>query len=234
MNQERQQELLEIVKKNYQEIAQDFDTTRKKVIWPTIVDLAQGVRDGERVLDVGCGNGRLLQVFAGRKVEYVGTDLSSNLIELAQKNAENNLESRKSKFEFLIGNILELEKLDIGKFDWIFSHAVIHHLPGQDLQLKALANLKSKLKPDGKLVISVWRPWGNKKLVRELWKTIGRKIIGRHPYAWNDLVFEWKNNQSPRYYHFFTKCELKRLVKKAGLNIVDFRAEQRNYYLTLK
>lgn len=234
MNQAKQQQLLEIVKNNYQEIAQDFDTTRKKVIWPTIAELAQGVKDGDRVLDVGCGNGRLLQVFADKRIEFVGTDLSSNLIKFAKMNAGTNIESSRVNYKFLVHDILELNTLDVGQFDWIFSHAVIHHLPGQSLQLKALENLKSKMKSGGRIVISVWRPWGNKKLVRELWKTIGRKIIGQHPYAWNDLVFEWKNNQSPRYYHFFTKCELKRLVKRAGLEIVVFKAEQRNYYLTLK
>lgn len=234
MNQKRQQELLEIVKNNYQEIASEFNETRKNNFWPYLLEVVGQVKDGERILDVGCGNGRLLQHLKGKNISYVGTDLSSNLIKLAQKNAEANFEIRNSKFEFLNGNILELDKLEVGAFDWIFSIAVIHHLPSRELQVQALRNFKKKLKANGKIVISVWRPWGNKMLVREFIKTIGRKMIGRHPYAWNDLVFNWRGSDSVRYYHFFTKRELIRLVRGAGLEIVDFRIEQRNYYLVLK
>ncbi len=232
MNDLRKKELLDIVRINYEAIANDFDVTRKKVLWPTLADLAAHVRDGDAVLDVGCGNGRLLQVFAGRNIRFVGTDLSANLIALAQKNSSEF--SKGIDSEFLVSNILNLDKDVEGQFDWIFSHAVIHHLPGTDLQVKALKNMKSKLKPGGRIVFSVWRPWGSKKLVRELFRTIGHKLIGRHPYAWNDLVFVWKNNQSPRYYHFFTNWELRRLVRKAGLELIEMRVEKRNYYLVLK
>lgn len=232
MDKQKQAELLRVVEDNYEAIAGEFDMTRKNISWPELNGYAEQVRAGETVLDVGCGNGRLLKLFAGKKINYLGTDQSRNLIELAQKNSADF--AGESMAEFRVGNILNLEQDVTGRFDWVFSIAVLHHLPGQDLQLQALKNLQAKLKPGGKIVISVWRPWGNKMLMRELWRTIGQKMIGRHPYAWNDVVFNWKNSQSLRYYHLFTKCELKRLCKKAGLEIVELQAEQKNYYLVLK
>jgi SAM-dependent methyltransferase len=235
MNEQRQQELLKIVERNYEDIARDFDTTRKKVLWPTLIEFSAMVASDQSILDVGCGNGRLLRAFESGTVDYVGIDNSNNLIELAIKNVEN-LENVQQRLQsrFLVGDILDLGQLNLGLFDWVFSIAVIHHLPSFELRVKALKNLKLKLAPGGKIVLSVWRPWGNKRLIKELFKALGSKLIGRHRYAWNDLVFVWKNNQSPRYYHFFTKYELRRLAREAGLKIVDFRAEQRNYYLVLK
>ena len=265
MKNDKQEQLLNIVKNNYEAIAADFDTTRKKALWPLLAEYASLVKSGESVLDVGCGNGRLASAFINKDIEYLGIDNSENLIELAKKNLETeqvkshlpageagkspnvakamlgkkvesfeNPQSAIRNLKFLHCDILELDKLDIGQFDWVFSIAVIHHLPSQELRAKALKNLKSKLKSGGKLVFSVWRPWGSKALVLELCKTIGMKLIGRNPYAWNDLVFVWKNNQSQRYYHFFTKCELKKLIKKAGLELVEMKTEKRNYYLVVK
>lgn len=230
MKEKRSRELLEIVKNNYEAIALEFDLTRNKVLWPTLIDYANKVGDGESVLDVGCGNGRLLRAFDGKKVKYVGIDNSANLIEAAKKNIRNQQGDKK----FLIGDILELNKIEVGDFDWVFCIAVIHHLPSEELQVAALKNLKAKIKASGQIVLSVWRPWGNKKLVKILLKTIWLKITGQHKYGWNDLVFGWKNNQSLRYYHFFTKSELMKVIKKSGLELTEFHKERRNYFLVLK
>lgn len=230
MKEKRNKELLEIVKNNYEAIAFEFDSTRNKVLWPTLIEYANKVKSGESVLDVGCGNGRLLRAFDGKEVKYLGVDNSANLIEAAKTNIRNQQNER----EFLVADILDLDKVKVNGFDWVYCIAVIHHLPSEELQIKALKNLKAKINNTGKIVLSVWRPWGNKKLVNVLLKTIWLKITGRHKYGWNDLVFEWKNNQSLRYYHLFTRRELMRIIKKSGLELLEFHKEQRNYYLVLK
>jgi SAM-dependent methyltransferase len=227
MKEARRKELAAIVKDNYQAIAKDFDMTRKKPLWPFLLAIGARIDDGQSVLDAGCGNGRLLQAVEGKNIDYVGFDSSQNLIDLAKANFGG------SGREFVVADILDFDKLGLGRFDWIFSIAVIHHLPTKEDRLHVLYGLRQHLEDRGKLVISVWRPWGDKKLVRELFLTIGKKIIGQHPYAWNDLLFPWKNNQSPRYYHFFTWWELKGLARQAGLKIIEARKEKRNFYLVL-
>jgi len=52
-----------------------------------------------------------------------------------------------------------------------------------------------------------------------------------------DLLFDWKNSAgqavSQRYYHAFTKRELKKISKQAGLKIERLYQDKYNYYAVL-
>ncbi|MFH1583149.1 MAG: class I SAM-dependent methyltransferase [Candidatus Falkowbacteria bacterium] len=233
MNKQTQKNLLEMVKRNYEEIAEDFDTTRKKYLWPELLKLAEIVKDGDRVLDVGCGNGRLLQAFGQKKIEYVGVDNSEKLIEAARKNYE----LRITNYEFKNVDILELDKLPEKDFDFVFCIAVLHHLPGADLRLKALEQMKSKLKPNGKIILTVWNLWSQLKFRKLILKYGLLKMIGKNKMDFRDILFDWKNNRgekiSQRYYHASTKNELKKSAVAAGFKIEKAYQDKYNYYFIL-
>ncbi|MBI5465241.1 hypothetical protein HY946_01375, partial [Candidatus Gottesmanbacteria bacterium] len=57
MKKEIQEQLLGVVKKNYEEIAEEFSSTRKDLHWSELEKLTKDVKDGSSVLDVGCGSG---------------------------------------------------------------------------------------------------------------------------------------------------------------------------------
>src|SRR4030042_3054650 len=86
MDKSTRQKLQVLVKRNYDEIAEDFNETRNKALWPELVKLASGVKDGDSVLDVGCGNGRILEAFKGKSIKYLGVDGSDRLVEIAKQN----------------------------------------------------------------------------------------------------------------------------------------------------
>jgi len=230
MDKNTQKELLTIVKDNYESIAAEFDETRKKGIWPELLNLTNDVKDGDKVLDAGCGNGRLLEAFSGKKIKYLGVDQSENLIKLARQ--------KYSNFEFAVADILDLGKINELDFDYVYSIAVLHHLPDQELRLNALRQLRNKIKDDGRIIISVWNLWANKKNKKLIWKYFFLKLIGKNKMDFGDILFHWKNEaedvSKKRYYHAFTKWELTRLVKKAGLKIEKLYKDQYNYYLVLK
>ncbi len=233
MKPEISNKLLNLVKDNYQKIAQEFDATRKKEIWPELKNLAQSIPNGARILDVGCGNGRLLDLFQNKKINYLGVDNSEELIKIARLNYPTH--------KFITGDLLNLETIS-GHFDYIFCVAVLPHIPGQKLRLKAFEELREKLASSGKIILSVWNLWNraaNKKKYRSLiFKNSLLKIIGRNKLDFGDLVFPWKNSRgeeiSQRYYHVFTKLELKDLAKKTGLNIERITCDPFNYWLILK
>ncbi|MBU4216491.1 class I SAM-dependent methyltransferase [Candidatus Parcubacteria bacterium] len=230
MDKNTQKELLTIVKDNYESIAAEFDETRKKGIWPELLNLTRDVKDGDKMLDAGCGNGRLLEAFAGKKIKYLGIDQSENLITLAQK--------QYPESEFAVADILDLGKINELDFDFVYSIAVLHHLPDQELRINALRQMKNKIKDDGRIIISAWNLWANKKNKKLIWKYFFLKLIGKNKMDFGDILFHWKNEaedvSKKRYYHAFTKWELTRLVKKSGLKIEKLYKDEYNYYLVLK
>lgn len=256
MDKQTQKKLLEIVKRNYEKIAEDFSETRKKHLWPELLRLTQNIKDGDKILDAGCGSGRLLEALKDKKIEYMGVDSSEKLIKIA---GERYRISDIGYYKFFVGNILELSKIPEINFDYVFSVAVLHHLPGEDLRLAALKQLKNKIKPGGKIIIMVWNLWSQKKFRKIIIRTellklfnkiklmFRRKRSGKSRIAeyralsisgdFGDIVFDWKNSKgektSRRYYHAFRKRELKKIIKKAGLQIEKIYNDKFNYYAIL-
>ena len=228
MNKDKQKEILKIVRQNYEEIAESFDETREKPLWPPLVEFLKEVKGGEKVLDAGCGNGRLLRALGTKKIKYFGTDLSENLIKICREKYPDN--------NFSVADILNLGILAEYDFDWVFSIAVLHHLPGLDLQVAALKQLKNKVKADGRIVLTVWNMWSEDRFKKMLWKFFLLKLIGRNQMDFGDVLFDWKRSgmTSKRYYHAFRRCELKKIVKRAGLKIDKITRDRFNYYLILK
>jgi len=220
--------LLQLVKSNYQKIAGDFDMTRKKEIWPEIRKRAEEIKDGDRILDVGCGNGRLIEAFENKEVEYLGVDNSEELIRLAEENYDH---------KFLVSDILDLSSFEDKDFDYAFCLAVLQHLPSVELRVQALEQIKMKLKDEGKMVVSNWNLWAGKhrKTIRRFW---WKKVLGRNKMDYGDITFPWKNSQgeevSQRYYHAFRMKELKYLAKKVDMKIEDLYKDKHNYWLILK
>ena len=236
MDKQTQKNLLELVKRNYGEIAADFDLTRKKDLWPELIKLSEMVKNGDRVLDVGCGNGRLVKAFENKKISYLGVDNSEKLIKLAT-NQRLLRRSAPRNDKWVVADILELDKLPERDFDYVFCIAVLHHLPGKDLRLKALEQIKNKIKPGGKIILTVWNLWSQKKFRKLIIKYDWFKLIGKNQMAWGDISFDWKNAKgekiSWRYYHVFTGYGLKKLAGETDLKIEKLYQDRHNYYLIL-
>jgi len=259
MDKQTQQNLLDLVKRNYEEIAVDFNTTRKKYLWPELLKLTEVVKDGDKILDVGCGNGRLLEAFSKKKIEYLGVDNSEKLIKAATKNFQFSIfnfqtnsnfqfssKLQNTKYKFQTADILELDKIQEKDFNYIFCIAVLHHLPGEDLRLRALGQMKNKLKPasidsargGGKIILTVWNLWSRPKFRKLIFKFGLLKLIGKNKLDFGDILFDWKNSKgekiSQRYYHAFTKNNLKKLTLRAGFKIEKIYKDKYNYYLILE
>jgi ubiquinone/menaquinone biosynthesis C-methylase UbiE len=76
-----------------------------------------------RVLDIGCGVGRVEYVLVKKVESVVGIDISPSMIKLAKEN----IKSKNAKF--LIGNGKNLNGLIDNSFDLVFSVIVFQHLP---------------------------------------------------------------------------------------------------------
>ncbi|NTU98839.1 hypothetical protein HGA64_02430, partial [Candidatus Falkowbacteria bacterium] len=109
------------------------------------------------------------------------------------------------------------------------------HLPGQDLQVKGLKSLAAHLKPDGRLVVTVWALLNNKKYFKRVLKFAWLKILGKNNMDFGDIIFGWGGQGgSQRYYHAFTKQGLNKIINKAGLKIEKMFNDGHSWYMILK
>jgi 2-polyprenyl-3-methyl-5-hydroxy-6-metoxy-1,4-benzoquinol methylase len=98
--------------------------------------------EAARVLDVGCGLGRLTWAIATGGRSVVGVDLSPAMVDRARG------AGALDRASFRVGNFLEL---DFGSqsFDCIVSAAALHHMDHD----AALARMVSLLSPGGRLIV---------------------------------------------------------------------------------
>ena len=85
-----------------------------------------GVRDGIRILDVGCGTGYFTRLLCegGENVTVTGLDLEEPLIEYAREYAR----KQSLNIEFMVGNALDLPFED-NSFDLVTSHTFLPVVP---------------------------------------------------------------------------------------------------------
>ena len=234
MKQEVVKNLQNIVERNYDEAAKQYSETRKKKLWSGLEELLNEVEAGAKVLDVGCGSGKLLMNLREKGVEYLGVDTCTPLLTHAEEDYPG--------YEFREGDILKLGQLPELNFDYVFAVAVLQHIPSEDLRVDALKQLKNKVSESGKIVISNWNMWSS-KWTRPNFKNLAikfaiLKLIGKNQMDHGDVTFDWKNAKgeivAQRYYHMFTLRELKRISKKSGLQIEKLYKDDFNYFLILK
>ena len=200
--------LLNKTKQDYNLIAEDFSRTRWN-IWSEFGIFRDYIQDGDKVLDAGCGNGRLLELLKDKKIDYLGVDISDKLIELAKKKYPQN--------NFLIADTLNLPFPD-NNFDKVFSVAVLHTIPSFEFREKALLELRRVLKPGGLLLLTVWDILRAKNLFLAF-KQFLLKLIGKSKLDLGDAFVSW-GTKTNRYYHFFTNRELNTLVSKVGFKVI--------------
>lgn len=220
--------LLEKTYQDYNSISGQFSSTRQS-IWPELDVFANYVKEADRVLDLGCGNGRLLQLFEGKDIDYVGTDNSEKLIEIAKKKYPNR--------DFQVVDALDLPFCD-NSFDIIYSIAVLHHIPSEELRLQFLKEAKRVLRPGGHLILTVWK-FHKKRELFLIFKFNILKLIGLSKMDFYDFLEPW-GKKLKRYYHRFSEKELIELAKRTGIQVIETnvikndKGNRQNIYLILK
>jgi len=213
MKQEYADELLKENLKGYNLIVEHFSATRNRV-WPEIKFLFEKyIKPNDKVLDLGCGNGRFYEVIKNYTENYIGVDNCKSLIGIARE-----------KYPYADFKTADAFNLPFSEncFDKIYSIAVLHHIPSKRLRLKFLKEIKRVLKPKGLCVLTVWKA-REKRLRSSLLKFTLLKLLFLSKLDFKDIFLPWKESKDNvrfnRYYHFFSKKELVDLFREAGFSV---------------
>lgn len=165
--------------------------------------LVRWAGEGDRVLDVGCGDGRVLYNLGGRFSELHGTELSGQRLAQARRTL--------SGFEYDLhdDDVESRLRYEDGHFDSVVSADVIEHLIDVRAALREMVRV---LRPGGRLVLATPNVASLKRRVSLL---LGRFPATSGPREGLDT--------EPRdglvdggHFHYFTYGMLERLLEQAG------------------
>jgi len=153
-----------------------------------------------KLLDLGCGTGRLIAHFAPKGYECVGVDLSEEMLKVASSRVEN------THAQFIHANLLELEKHVHAGFDYaacLFS--TLGMVRGEAERDAVLRAVHAVLKPGGSFVLHAHNRWFHE--------------LGWKRFRSADLTMRQAYGGAPLTLHHFTRTELQRVLKKVGFRI---------------
>lgn len=214
--------LLAINRMFYQQLAQPFAESRS-MNQPGFLRVAQSLCGTETVLDVGCGNGRLVHALdtAGFRGRYIGIDASHELLALAAQSAAALTAAQPTFLPIDISRAGWESGLPLTCFDAIALLAVLHHIPGRDRRLALLRALGKLLTAGGILVVSTWQFLNEERLRRKImpWNEVGLDDSDLEP---GDYLLDWHRGGSGlRYCHLVDEAELAALAAAAGLVVTE-------------
>jgi len=154
-----------------------------------------GPLEGQRVLDVGCGDGAFSLLLARRGAEVTGLDRDPAMIAAARRRAE----IEKTPAQFVEGATARLPFPDAA-FDRVLAVTVLCFV---DDAAPAIADMARVLRPGGRLVVGELGRWS-------LWAAM-RRLRG------------WFGSETWTHARFRSRRELRALAKGAGLSVSGIR-----------
>jgi demethylmenaquinone methyltransferase/2-methoxy-6-polyprenyl-1,4-benzoquinol methylase len=113
--------------------------------------IASLVKEGERVLDIGCGTGELALMMAERGAYVVGFDVSEGMLEVAREKASSRNLGERLRLEQL--GVAEMDKFGGESFDKVTAILVFSELSREE-QMLALRESYRILRRGGQLIIA--------------------------------------------------------------------------------
>lgn len=176
-------------------------------------------------LDIGCGTGRLVRGMAPYFKQVIGIDISKEMLSRA-KNDNKNL----SNAQFLLGNGVDLDRVEDSSIDVVFSYIVFQHIPKRSIIFNYIREIERVLKPGGYARFQVRGYPGRLRLG-----------IPSYLYYGNDdryfaldlkkgfIPFLIINKYDTVYGAFFKENSLKNLIERANLDLLEINQDKNNH-----
>lgn len=202
------------VRETYDRIASHFASTREYP-WPEVesfVTEATAEAPASRALDLGCGNGRHVELLSDHATDVVGLDVSRGLLDEATTRAS----ERGFHAGLVQGDASRLPFVD-DAFDLGVYVATLHHLTPREARVASLDELARVLSPDGRAVVSAW--------------STAHDTFDRTDGF--DTTVDWTlpgGETVPRFYHIYAPDEFDADLEASDLTVVESTISSGNCY----
>jgi ubiquinone/menaquinone biosynthesis C-methylase UbiE len=202
------------VREVYDRIATHFSKTRASP-WPEVEAFLEGITVGGCGLDVGCGNGRHLELLSGRTDRAMGVDASREVLSEAREAVAG------SGATLVQGDAARLP-LASGTVDVALYVATLHHLPDRETRRRSLDELARVLAPGARGLVSVWATTHDRFEGAD-----GEQERGF------DTTVDWTlvgGETVPRFYHIYAPAEFRADLAASALDVDRTAVSSGNCY----
>lgn len=130
----------------YNELIEEAGSYQKEVILPNLKRL-MAIKQGQKILDLGCGTGFFSRVFAKEGAEVTGVDNSQDMIVTAKSQGE--------KIEYICASADALQKVKNKSFDTV---TIILALQNMEHLTAVVKECQRVLKPNGSVYVVINHP----------------------------------------------------------------------------
>lgn len=218
------QKLIDLNREFYQTFGAAFAATRRR-LQPGVWRVLSEIPLAGSWLDLGCGSGALAAEWAHQKRQglYLGLDFSPPLLNEARQAAVSPPPGLTLAFQPAdLSDPAWPQSLPAVRWDGLLAFAVLHHIPGADLRLQILRQVRALLPPGGVFIHSEWQFQHSPRLLERVqpWEQAGFDADELDP---GDTLLDWRHTlpgQPPqvglRYVHRFERAELRELAESCG------------------
>lgn len=207
--------------------SQLYDKRYPRPNWSSLAIIVREIqKDGRRVLDFGCGNGRYTApLLEQTDVTIIACDISQKAIDELSLRCSRHVEM--GRLQPVLGDLLVLAKT-IGRSDGfdlaIMMFGVLGHIFSRALRQETLATIREMLRPGGRLIITV--PNAQRRFLRR--QAAAQHLIRQGHLEPGDILYERRASNSvviKMYYHLYTLEEFVLELEQQGFRLIQVGAE---------
>ena len=189
--------------------------------------IQKGVSFNGYNIDLGCANGRNFKIFLQSDIKLIGIDNSIEFLKISRNRliTGNNYTLKERRSIELIQSDINSIPIRPETVNNIFSIAAIHHIKNKNNRNNALNQIYAILKNNGLIFLTLWRKYQKKYryyFIRDWLKRLSSSNyrinqcnldLGEHGDKFIPWTISKENLTYNRFYHFYSKKELKKLLK---------------------